>query len=576
MSKREKSLALFLGIVFAILVVIPGIWKFMSQPIKTEQTRLDLAEKRFDAEQLRYDSARLKIQKMAQYKARSLSSNASQGAGAYQQWLTDLAEMHFTGKRPKVDPERITAARDNSSVTVRLKVSGEGTLEQLRNFLYRYYRANVLHQIVSLSIEAQDNSATPRLNITFMSEALSLRDAPIKGATLFPRTTVVDDIKSGATELKVASAKEFPEKAPFEIRLGNQYVNVTGIASDVWTIDSNAKLSAVASGTLVELSPVHPDFATKTVDDYTKLIKLNPFAKPVPYRPRLDLTGDKSVIRGGSLSLEVRASGFDNRSGAATYEAVGELPAGMKLADGKLTWKPAEDAVAGAFKIKLKATALGLKEPLISDFELTLKDVNAPPKITPPGSLVATLGQLLKVKVAATDTETPAEQLKFKLADPAPEGAAINETTGELTYTPAATSQPGAITINVTVTDLGTPPQSATLPISISVQDDTAVFTFLTGIVAADDQRRAFLYDRSANRTIILLEQKMLKYAGIEGQVKSITKDSVVLQQKDQLLRISLGENLRNAKAEPLAAEPKLGTPPTEPPLPEGRVEKTA
>lgn len=579
MTKREKTLAVLFGGTFAVLVIIPGIWSFLRGPIDAEERKLEAAKRSLKRETDVFDEATDKQRKMVAFKERSLSSNASQGAIAYQQWLSDLVEVVVKLNRPQVIPERIAATRDNSFVTVRVKVTGEGSMEQIRELLYRFYRANVLHQITTMNVEALDSSSSPRLSISLMCEAMSLRDAPAKGSTLFPRTTIAEDAKDDATEIKVANAKGFPQKGTFEVRIGDQFVSVSSAASDVWKLASEGKAEAapntklkLKSGTVVELSPVHPDFAKKTKDDYASLIKLNPFAKPVPYRPKFELIGDKSVIRGGSLTAEPKASGFDLRTGKPQYEAVSELPEGMKLEDGKLSWKPTADAKAGAVKVKLKATAPGLREPLTSEFELTLKDVNVAPKITPPGELIATLGQPLTVKVAATDAETEADKLTFKLADPKPEGATIDEKTGEISFIPAATTQPGTVTLTVSVTDAGEPPQTASLPLSITVQDDTALFTFLTGFVAADSERRAFLFDRANNRTIVLIEGKGLKYAGFDAKVTSISKDFILFEQKDKTWRLNLGENLRSAKAEVQAAvTEKPGTAPTEPPLPEDR-----
>ncbi len=581
MTKREKTLAVALGGTFAVLVVIPAIWSVLSGPIVDERKKLNSAQLALKRETDTFDAATEKQRKMVAFKERSLSSNASQASIAYKQWLSDLVEVVVKLNNPQVTPERIAATRDNSFVTVRVKVTGEGSMEQVRELLYRFYRANVLHQITTINVETLDSSSSPRLGITLMAEAMSLRDAPVKGTTLFPRATIVEDVKAGTTEIKVTNAKGFPEKGSFEVRVGDQFVVVSSAGVDVWKIETSSEQAergtdsklVLKAGTVVELSPVHPDFAKKTKADYVSLIKLNPFAKPVPYRPKFELIGDKSVIRGGSLSAEPRASGFDVRSGKPKYEVISEVPEGMRFEDGKLSWKPTADAKAGPTKVKFKATAPGLKEPLVSEFELTLKDVNAAPKITPPGEIIATLGQPVTVKVSATDVETEADKLTFKLADPKPEGATIDEKTGEVSFTPAANSQPGTVTLTVSVTDAGEPPQTATLPLSITVQDDTALFTFLTGFVAADNERRAFLYDRANNRTLILGEGKPLKYAGFDARVTSISKDFILFEQKEKTWRLNLGENLRSAKVEAqAAATEKPGAAPGEPPLPEDRV----
>ena len=84
MTKREKTLGGALGGAFAVLVVIPWIWSLLSGPIVDEQKKLTLATRRLQAETDRFDEANAKLRKMVAFKERSLSSNASQGALAYQ------------------------------------------------------------------------------------------------------------------------------------------------------------------------------------------------------------------------------------------------------------------------------------------------------------------------------------------------------------------------------------------------------------------------------------------------------------------------------------------------------------
>ncbi|MDG2359450.1 MAG: putative Ig domain-containing protein [Planctomycetaceae bacterium] len=549
MKRREKLLALaLLGI-----VVMPWIWQAFRGPVADQESKLRTVTEKLDKAISELDIARDSVQSMKQFKEQSLSSNSAQGALAYQQWLTDLAEIVAAFKGAEVTPERISPSRDNSYVAVRMRVTGEGTIEQLRTFLYRFHRANVLHRISSMTAEAQNNSSRPNLTIRITTESIALRDAPVKGPTLFPRTTVVSVIdEDGPPELKLESVEGFPKAAPFELRIGQNYYNVADIDEDLrLELDDDQDIEAVAED-IVELSVVHPDFKEIAISEYDTLIDMNPFAKPAPYRPRLDLIGTKSVGRGKTISLSAKISGTDATAEdvkyeVLKYEVLSDSIDGMTFEEGKLSWDPPPELAAGEYAVKVRASGGGLREPIEAEFKLKLTDVNKPPVITLPENLVATLGQEITTKLEAADPETPAKELKFALSDEAPEGAVYNAETRELTFTPPAEGEPGEVTINVTVTDAGEPAQTATAAIKVTVQDDKAQFTFMEGVVAADSVPEAWLRDKSTNTKIILHEGDDLKYAGFDAIILSIGNDFLLMQQADETIRLNVGKNLRES-----------------------------
>ncbi len=545
MKRREKLLALaLLGI-----VVMPWIWQAFRGPVADQESKLRTVTEKLDKASSEFDIARASVQSMKQFKEQSLSSNSAQGALAYQQWLTDLAEIVAAFKGAEVTPERISPSRDNSYVAVRMRVTGEGTIEQLRTFLYRFHRANVLHRISSMTAEAQNNSSRPNLTIRITTESIALRDAPVKGPTLFPRTTVVLVIdEDGPPKLELESVEGFPKAAPFELRIGQNYYNVADIdGKDLrLELDEDQDIEAVAED-IVELSVVHPDFKEIAISEYDTLIDMNPFAKPAPYRPRLDLIGTKSVGRGKTISLSAKISGTDATAEDVEYEVLSDSIDGMTFEEGKLSWDPPPELAAGEYAVKVRASGGGLREPIEAEFKLKLTDVNKPPVITLPENLVATLGQEITTKLEAADPETPAEELKFALSDEAPEGAVYNAETRELTFTPPAEGEPGEVTINVTVTDAGEPAQTATAAIKVTVQDDKAQFTFMEGVVAADSVPEAWLRDKSTNTKIILHEGDDLKYAGFDAIILSIGNDFLLMQQADETIRLDVGKNLRES-----------------------------
>ncbi|MGZ0164960.1 MAG: putative Ig domain-containing protein, partial [Planctomycetales bacterium] len=547
MKRSEKLLATVLLVSVGAFVIIPWIWQAFRGPVAAQETALQKATEKLDKAVGQFDIARASVQSMTLFKEQSLSSNSAQGALAYQQWLTDLAEIVADFKDAEVTPERISPSRDNSYVAVRLRVTGEGTIEQLRTFLYRFHRANVLHRISSMVAEAQNNSSRPQLTIRITTEAIALRDAEEKGPTLFPRTTIAsvsDD--DGPTKLELTSVEDFPEEAPFELRIGQNYYIVADIDGNelLLELEEGQDVEAAAED-IVELSVIHADFKDIAITEYDTLIEKNPFAKPAPYRPRLDLIGSKSVGRGEKMSLSAKVSGADTTEGEVDFELLSELTDGMTFEAGKLNWEPPTELVAGEVTVKVRAAGGGLREPIEAEFKLNLTDVNKPPVITIPEELVATLGKPFTAKLEATDPETPVEELKFALADGAPEGAAINAETKELTFTPPAEGEPGEVTINVTVTDAGTPAQTVTAAFKVTVQDDKAQFTFMEGVVAADSVPEAWLRDKSTNTKMILHEGDDLKYAGFDAVVLTIGDDFLLMQQADETIRLDVGQNLR-------------------------------
>lgn len=549
MKRSEKLLASVLSISVGIFVVMPWIWQAFRGPVADQESKLRSVTEKLDKAVGEFDIARASVQSMKLFKEQSLSSNSAQGALAYQQWLTDLAEIVAEFKDAEVTPEGSPASRDRSYVAVRMRVTGEGTIEQLRTFLYRFHRANVLHRISSMTAETQNNSSRPRLTIRITTEAIALRDAPAKGPTLFPRTTVASiNDEDGPPKLELESVEGFPEAAPFELRIGQNYYNVADIDGKdlLLELDEDQNIEAAAED-IVELSVVHPDFKEIAITEYDTLIEKNPFAKPAPYRPRLDLIGTKSVGRGKTISLSAKVSGADATAEDVEYEILSELTDGMTFEEGKLNWEPPAELAAGEYAVKVRAEGGGLREAIEAEFKLKLTDVNNPPVITLPEDLVATLGKVFTTTLEATDPETPAEDLKFALADGAPEGAAINAETKELTFTPPAEGEPGEVTINVTVTDVGEPAQTATAAIKVTVQDDKAQFTFMEGVVAADAVPEAWLRDKSTNTKMILHEGDDLKYAGFDAVVLTIGDDFLLMQQADETIRLDVGKNLRES-----------------------------
>ena len=98
------------------------------------------------------------------------------------------------------------------------------------------------------------------------------------------------------------------------------------------------------------------------------------------------------------------------------------------------------------------------------------------------------------------------------------------------------------------------------------MEDDKAQFTVFTGMVAADSDRQVWLRDQSTNEKLVLRKGDRLQYAGFDAEVLDIGRDFFTFQQKNDTLKLQLGQTLRDATViasiDPPAAEPATTEPP--------------
>lgn len=646
MSDSEKRLAIGLGGACGLYFAFYVIWPALSGPIDQAQLALTGAEAALQAEEEKSAIALARIGDMRLLKDQSLSSNVSEASLGYEQWLSDLAENVAKFRAPKVTRETTSPSRDNSYVAIKIRVAGQGTLKQLREFLFRFHRANVLHQISSLTIEALDNSSNPLLDIVVMADALSMRDAAVKGPTLFARSEVLSVDDDPDRRLTIADGTAgWAVETPFEIRVDDQYLTVLERVHQLWEIQgtgSEAKAGAIVTlvetasestevtaadesagsnqksgspekvapaavtttlardwdgksntisvavsggfkrgrlkvrigksvvdvvarrevwriddqrfradaGTVVEASPVHPKFKDATLADFDSLLDLNPFAKIRTLSPNFLLTGERRLERGSSTVLTPIVQNLGPNAAAPTFEIVSELPAGMTFADGRLNWTPPDDMEPGDWDIRIRAKSDALASPLEDTFKvsLTVTKKNDPPVLWPPeGQVVGVIGQPLNFVVTATDNETAAEDLRFSAGANFPEGALVNPTTGEVSWLPGDDVQPGTVEFPINVTDNGDPQQTSSQTISVDMQEDRAIYTYLTASIAADDRKQAWLYDRSSNKRVIVQEGDAFQFAGFDALILSIGRDFILMQQDRDTLRLDIGDSLRQA-----------------------------
>lgn len=564
MQTREKLLAGGFAAVIAIYF-IPKIWSWFIEPVVLAENARNSAQAKLDDRVTKQLQVIAKQKRLTDWKGRSLSPKPTEAATQYQQWLTEMSEVVAGFSNVSIIPDPTREVANQPYVAIGVTLKADATLTQVRLFLFRFFQADIIHSITQLSLDSPSATGNPKLAVLMKFEALSLRDAPPRGPTLFSRTEISEDWNDSDQPLVVRHAEGFPAKGPFLVRVGKHYFRVTEATGTNWTLipdedatggDSKRAVSLLADET-VEYVPVHPDFSKRKISQFDPLLKRNPFVKPVPYAPKLEFVGSTSFPRGGSLDLTCRATGFDMTEGEPLFSLDADAPSGMSLGgrSGKLTWKPDSEIASGDYKVQVTVNAPGLREPLTKPLTISVKQTNNPPKFAAVSERQAVLGKEFVFVVKATDDDAE-NKLTYSLGSGSPEGATINAATGELKWTPPATLVPGPVKITVHVADNGSPPSTVKQDLTINVEDDLAQFTKLTGIIEVDGKKEIRLTDIANNRSIVLHEGDVLRYADIQATVVRIDRKAVLFKKDDVLWRLDLGETLSQLrKLEPAAPE---------------------
>ena len=181
---------------------------------------------------------------------------------------------------------------------------------------------------------------------------------------------------------------------------------------------------------------------------------------------------------------------------------------------------------------------------------ILLRDPKPSPRLASDAAAKVFLNREWKFRPELVTGDAVATNYNWKLGDKAPAGLTINPTTGELSWTPGDDIAPGEISVPLIVSDSDSPPQTTTLSLKLSIQDDAAQFTRLTGIFALGDQRRIFLTDQSTDRKTELHEGDKFAIADLQGTVKQISRKHVTMMVDGQELRWDIGQSLREARAQ--------------------------
>lgn len=566
MPPRQKLL--LLGLIAAVLMWQGGIWgnRLLLEPLRV--LRADVARRQEKVNGLKDQALAIELAqaKLNAYRSRSLPLDLGKKGGPnvrpdavdaqrqYTAWLTEL--VHTIGFDDiAVAPQRRSVSRNNVYVEVAVQINGEGRFSQLAELLDRFYRTDLLQRIGRLQIVSQDVIGDPPVKFTLEADVLALSDAPVR-RTIFPRTTLVDELPADASRLSVASAAEFlPKKTPFEVRVERELLTVTTREGETWTVSRGVERTERADHAAklpLTLVPINRQSPEMTTEEFRNFVRTNVFVKPTPpteYDLKFGPFASVVVTRGKTWEYSLAAKDYDPARGEPKYRIEGKSPAGLSLNEstGRLVWKPDTKLSAGDYPLKVSVVHPSAPNGrFVAELPLVLADPNSPPKLPAVGPQTVYRGQPWKITVTANDADRPAQQLTFKLGTGAPAGSQIDAASGELTWTPDENQPLGPASLLVSVTDSGTPSKTSNITILVSVMEDAAKQTMLIGIVTVDGEREAMFLDKSQNRKRNLHVGDEIRAADISAEIIDIAATYVTVRRGEAEQRLKLGETVRS------------------------------
>ncbi len=563
MKQREKNIVWGIAGLVGLYVGYSLFYSWFIQPLNILDGEIESAVTALDTAKAAKRNLQVQEAMLAEARRISLPKNSSEARRLYLRWIEDLTTS--CGIQLSKNPEALNEKIESTYVAFPVKVEGIATYEQALLFLKRFSQVNLLQRLsqFDLLITAPGD---PRLIVEFTAEGVSMPGAADR-ATLLPETVLLTALAPTQTVLTVADPKGFPEKAPFRIKVGPEWMDVTAVDKNQWTVTRGVDESKAIDhpqGKAVSAYPLKPDLPTEPSVEkaYAALVAANPFRKPRPaleFKPRLNPSGSLLVTKGSPWTVNLKAESWDPEAGSPTYSAEGELPAGLTLdaASGTLKWTAAKDFPAGEYKVTIAAVG-SYNSNFRTSKELTIKvrDANQPPRLADARPAPAYLGRPWSIEITGTDPD-PSDKLKYALSGTPPMGAAI-DANGKVTWTPAEDMEPGQVTFTVTATESGDPPMTATRVVSVRVEEDAARFTKFVGVVTEAGVQEAWFYDPSINKSTKLKSGSLFKFADIDGTVETIREDGayVVLTTGGKKMRLMSGQSIREMTPEPEPAAP--------------------
>lgn len=191
LDKRQKMLV---GAFVGVLVLWQGsgaLWGIFFGPFDLRNIQMTALNVQLKKKQDAKHQLDLTERRTRSWERRSLPPNPVVASTLYHHWVLDLAEKHKLTKL-SVTPKRLSTGVSNPVFTrIPVSVTAECKMDQLCQFLFDFYRTDLLHKVNHLGVESSDNRDNPTLKVSLELEGVSLASAK-------NRTTLFADKQSTA------------------------------------------------------------------------------------------------------------------------------------------------------------------------------------------------------------------------------------------------------------------------------------------------------------------------------------------------------------------------------------------
>ena len=172
LSSRERNLAVVTGSLLA-LVVVWFMVSALTAPIRDRKAQIQAAEEKLEQQKFDIKRAEKSQRKLTDWRARAMPADLDLAMSLYKNWLLELTTSVGLNDT-KVDPLEVRVGREVYRL-MPFSVHGRGSLDELVDFLWKFYSKGYLHRIKSLTVKPREKSGD--LELTISIEALSLPEA---------------------------------------------------------------------------------------------------------------------------------------------------------------------------------------------------------------------------------------------------------------------------------------------------------------------------------------------------------------------------------------------------------------
>lgn len=172
LKKREKILALVILAMLALVLLQQGYSKLRGSS-SGRQKQLENAAADLERKQNRLNNAQLAQKRLDEWRQRSLPADTRIATSLYQNWLLQITRDAGMSD-VKIDAAQSRRHGDVYSA-LQFTLQAKATLDSLTKFMHRFYLADHLHQIISLTTVPEGEGKPLKIQMTV--EALSLSGA---------------------------------------------------------------------------------------------------------------------------------------------------------------------------------------------------------------------------------------------------------------------------------------------------------------------------------------------------------------------------------------------------------------